>query len=127
MAQFNPFNYSLAEVQKALIALVGFGGFAAVFLFGVDFDPGLVPAIETLVPAAIAVGVAFAAKTDLRKALFGLVTAGVAVYRFFGNVDPSTEESLLVLAGYVATFAGVYFRQNAPVTKETAHRTQHRV
>lgn len=120
----NPLNYSLKEVQKALIALIGFLGFAAFYLVNTGWDPALVPALEALVPAAIAVGVVFAATNhtpaDLQKALLGLISAGVGVWNALGQgqVDPSTEQTLVVAAGYIATFIGVYWKGNRPLSTE---------
>lgn len=114
----NPFHYSLAEVQKALIAFVGFAGFTALVLLKTDFDPGLIVALQTLVPAGFAVVAVFAATNfsaaSLEKALLGFISAGVGVYQFFGHVDTSTVETLGVMAGYAATFIGVYWKGNSP-------------
>lgn len=116
----NPFNYSLKEVQKALIALVGFLGFAAFYLVNTGWDPALVPALQALVPAAFAVIAVFAATNqtpaDLQKALIGFISAGVGVWQALGQgaVDPSTEQTLGVMAGYIATFIGVYWKGNTP-------------
>lgn len=118
----NPFNYSLAELSKALIALIGFLGFAAFYLANTGWDPALVPALQALVPAAIAVGVVFAATNhtpaDLQKALLGLISAGVGVWQALGQgeVDPSTIQTLGVMAGYIATFTGVYWKGNTTST-----------
>lgn len=114
----NPFRYSLEEIQKALIALVGFGGFAALFLIQTGFDPGFVPALQALVPAGFAVVAVFAATNlsavSLEKALLGFISAGVGVYNYFGTVETTTVETLGVMAGYLATFVAVYWKGNSP-------------
>lgn len=118
----NPFNYSLAELQKALIALIGFLGFAAFYLVNTGFDPGLVPALQALVPTGFAVIAVFAATNhspaDLQKALLGFISAGVGVYEALGDqaIDPSTIQTLGVMAGFIATFIGVYWRGNTTAT-----------
>ena len=119
----NPLKYSLAEIQKALIALVGFLGFAAYFLVKTDFSPDLVPALQALVPAGFAVIAVFAAtqtsEADVKKALIGFISAGVGVFQALGqrDVHPETVETLAVMAGYLATFFCVYVKRNpgAPV------------
>lgn len=115
----NPFNYSLGEVQKALIALVGFLAFAVFFLLKTDFDPGLVPALQALVPTGFAVIAVFLATNhtaeSLEKALLGFISAGVGVWQYFGDVEESTVEVLGILAGYLATFIGVYWKKNTGI------------
>lgn len=118
MRSLNPLDYSLAEIQKALIALFGFLGFAAFYLFNTDFDPGLVPALQALVPTGFAVISVFAAtqtsEADVKKALIGFVSAGVGVFEALGQkqINPDTLETLLVMAGYLATFFCVYVKRN---------------
>lgn len=119
----NPFKYSLAEVSKALVALVGVVGFAVLYLANTGWDPGLVPALQTLVPPAIAVVAVFAAKNhtadDLNKALLGVIAAGAGVWKYFGQVDESTIATLGIVAGYIATFVGVYWKPNKPAVSLT--------
>ena len=117
----NPLNYSPAEIQKALIALIGFLGFAAYYLFKTDFDPGLVPALQALVPTGFAVVAVFAAtqttEADMKKAIIGFVSACVGVFEALGQkqIHPDTLEALLVTAGLLATFLAVLLKRNQNV------------
>lgn len=118
-ASFNPLDYSLAELQKAIIALIGFLGLAAFFLIKTDFSPALVPAVQALVPPAFAVVAVFLATNhtpaDLQKALIGFATASYGVFEVLSNhkVDPGTVETIAVLIGYLATFVGVIWAKGA--------------
>lgn len=110
----NPLNYGLAEVSKALVALIGFIGYVlAIYL---TFDPNLITSIQLLVPAAVAVIVVFAAKNhspdDLQKAVSGLVAAALTVVNYFHTLNASETNKILVAAGALVTIVAVYWKAN---------------
>lgn len=130
MGQLNPFNYHVAEIAKALIAFVLFGGYVATFF--VTVQPGLVVAISGLVVPAVGVITVFAwgnhEASAFNKAFITLITAAITVAQYFTKVGPSTQTKLFVAAGALATFLGVLFKSNAPLGSKARrpHRVQHR-
>lgn len=132
MRDLNPFRYSLAELSKALIALIAFLGYGATLF--VVVEPGLIEAIQGLVVPGIGVVAVFAVgnhtASEYNKAILALITAGITVANYFAKVTPSTENKLIVAAGALATVIAVLFKGGAPVVAlatKTSHRTQHRV
>lgn len=132
MGALNPFRYSLAELSKAIIALVGFGGYTATIFFVVD--PGLIGAVQALVVPGVGLVAIFAVGnhtgSEYNKAIVAFITAAITVSQYFAKLSPSTEGKLFVAAGALATVLGVLFKGGAPITDirdKVSHRTQHRV
>jgi hypothetical protein len=132
MGDLNPFRFSLAELSKVLIALIGFAGYT-VTLF-VVVDPGLIGAVQALVVPGIGLVAIFAVgnhtASEYNKAIVAFITAAITVSQYFAKISPSTENKLFVAAGALATVLGVLLKGGAPVVAlatKTAHRTQHRV
>lgn len=130
MGQLNPFNYSLAELSKALIALIGFAGYTVTIF--VVVDPGLIGAVSALVVPGIGLGAIFAVGnhtgSEYNKAIVAFLTAAITVSQYFTKLAPATENKLFVAAGALATVLGVLLKGNAGgLQTKVAHRTQHRV
>lgn len=101
------FGYTLAEVQKFLIALAGLI-IAGVAMF-ITLDPSFQAAVETLLIALIGVVSVFAVpnptQDDVYKALSAFVSAAIAVIQFYHTVPSSTTTKVIAL---VYAFAVVY-------------------
>lgn len=110
----NPFNYSVAELSKTIVALIGFVGF--VLLSFLTFDPSLVQAVELLVPAFATVALVFASTNhtpyDLNKALQGLVAAVITVVSYFTTVPADTANKIAMAVGALVVVVGVYWKGN---------------
>jgi len=110
----NPFNYSVAEISKTLVALIGFVGFTV--LTFVTFDPSLVQAVQLLVPAFATVGLTFAATNhtpaDLNKAVQGALAAVVTVVSYFATVPADTTNKIAMALGALVTVVGIYWKGN---------------
>lgn len=111
------FGYTLAEAQKAVVALV----VAAVTLTGyfVVFDPGF---NEAAVAATVAVfnvlGVFLATNhtaADAQKAVSALAASALGLVGFFTTVDPGTTEITLGVLAALANVYAVYKARNEPV------------
>ena len=115
----NPLNYSLAEISKALIALVGLAGY--VVLLFVTFDPSLIQSIELLIPAVFAVIGTFAAKNhstdDLQKALMAAIGAIISIVSYFHTVPADTANKIGLVVGAIVIIVGIYWKANAPATE----------
>lgn len=104
----NPFDYSLGEVRKAVIALLVLG-LAAAALF-IHIEPGFDQAVVILAGEVFAVIGVFAATNhtadDVSKALAQLQGAALTVVGYFATVNPDTVEKIAVLAGaFVSAYA----------------------
>lgn len=113
----NPLRYSLSEISKALVALVGLVGY--VLSIYLTIDPGLITSLELLVPAVVAVIAVFAAKNqtpdDLQKTVFGLVAAAVTVVTYLDRAHVDKWNKLLTAIGSAVVMFGVYwFRNKSP-------------
>lgn len=133
LAQLNPFNYSLAEVQKALIALIFFAGYTAALFIVVQ--PGLVVAIAAIVPPAFGVAMVFVnGNHDLaafNKAATALQYAVITVVNYFAVVPASTTNKIEIAVGALGGVVAVFWKSNARIDSPAArgaiaHRTQHR-
>src|SRR4029078_12467035 len=98
---FNPFNYKLEELKAMLVQLVLGGAAIAVLLFAID--PGIGPAIATVVVTLFGVIAVFAAKNidadEAMKSIMALLVAGINVAVLLGgggNTD--TREKVAVIA-----------------------------
>lgn len=93
------FGYTLPEIQKFLIALVGLV-IAGVALF-VGFDPGFQPAVEVLVTGLIGAIAVFALPNPsadaVYKALAAFATALLTVVEFYQHIPSSTATKVLAL------------------------------
>lgn len=111
----NPLDYSLAEVQKWVVALVVLGLSAAAFF--ITADPGFNEAAIALTGEVFAVIGVFAAKNhtadDVSKALAQLQGAVLSVVGYFVVVDPNTVEKLTVLVGAAVAVYAVWQVRNA--------------
>lgn len=111
----NPFNYSVAEISKTIVALIGFVGF--VLLTFITFDPSLIQAVELLVPAFATVGLTFAATNhtpaDLNKACQGALAAIVTVVSYFHTVPADTTNKIAMAIGALVVVVGVYWKGNS--------------
>lgn len=110
---------SLAECKKTLLALAVF--LAAGCTFILHFDPGFGEALQTLIGGAFGVISVFTApqfsEQDFSKALGAAAGALFAVYKFFGQVDPSTELEILTWVGTGVAVFSIWWTNNA------GHRT----
>lgn len=114
----NPFNYSLAELQKTIIAGIGLVAYAASLFFFVD--PGLVTAIVALVPPVFTVIGVFMKPNhtgdEFNKAFVALLGAAFTTATYLSiNIDVSTQNKLLTMAGTAAVLLGVVFKGNKPI------------
>ena len=134
MGSLNPFRFSLAELSKALIALIGFAGYVVTIF--VVVDPGLIGAIQALVVPGIGVVAVFAvgnhSASEYNKAIVAFITAAITVSQYFTKISPSLENKLFVAAGALATVLGILLKGNktAPIGGSESgigHRTQHRL
>lgn len=118
----NPFKYSLSELSKTLVALVGLAGYVA--LIFVTFNPDLVHAVELLVPAVFAVGATFTATNhtpaDLQKAIMGAVGAVVSVVTYFHSVPADVTNKIGMAVGALVVIIGIYWARNRPSKKQLA-------
>lgn len=124
MQQLNPFNYSLAELSKALIALIFFGGYVVtLFIF---VPPGLIVAIAAVVPPAFGVVMVFVKgnhDADLfNKALVQLQTAVTTVVVYFIAVPASTTNKITLAVGAFVSVVAVLWKANAPVNAPALNR-----
>ena len=112
-------GHPLAEVKKFILALALFLGTGAVFVL--HFDPSFGQALEVLVGSGFMVVGVFAApqfsEADFSKAITAAVGALFAVYKFFGQVDPSTELQIYVWIGTGVSVFAIWWIGNA------GHRT----
>lgn len=113
---FNPFNYKLSEVKAFLVQLVLGGASIAVLLFAID--PGVGPALATVVVTLFGAIAVFATKNILvdeaNKAIMALVAAGINISVLLGGeVDTSTIEKVLTVALPLVTPAVIKVINNA--------------
>jgi hypothetical protein len=133
LAALNPFNYSLAELSKAITALIFFGGYvAAMFIF---VPPGFIVAVAAVVPPAFGVVMVFVKQNHeagaFNKALEQLRSAVLTVVVYFVAVPASTQNKIIMAVGAFASVITVLWKGNSPIEAPVAamplnHRTQHR-
>lgn len=108
------FGYSVANVMKAVVALVLLLGQVAVLVVS-GYDPSFTDVVVVLVGnlfGAVAVfGSKNATRDDLTKASMAMLGSAVSVVGFFTVVDPNTVEQLTVLIGQLL---GVYLVFRVP-------------
>ena len=117
MSAFNPFNYSLAELQKLVIQLISVA-IALAVLF-VALDPGLGPALAAVAAAVFGVIGVFASPninaTDATKAVTSLAGSVIAVVALLGGeVSTDTEEEIGTLVALAIPPLLVFLRPNQP-------------
>lgn len=118
----NPFSYSLAEVQKAVVALVS----AAVILTGlfIWLDPGTEPAILMVVTALFGVIGVFAesnaTEQDVSKALKALSGAILTLVALYTTVSPDTGELIGSLIALLVPVGFTWLKRNEPVGLDDA-------
>lgn len=111
----NPFHYSLAQVQKALVALVVAG--VAIAGYFVVFDPGFQQAATLVVTQVFAVIAVFATTNhtaaDVQKAVMALLGGVLGLVALFTTVDPNTAETVGGIVLAVLQVYGVFKTSNA--------------
>ena len=112
----NPFDYSLAEARKAVVALIS----AAVLFAGfwIVFDPETVPLLTAAaVQLFLVIGV-FASKNvtadDVSKALVGLETAVISAVGLVATVNPTTAETIASIIVLVVPVFFIHQTANEP-------------
>ena len=115
MSPFNPFNYSLAELQKLVVQLISVAMALAVLF--VTLDPGLGPALAAVAAAVFGVIGVFAApninSTDATKAVTSLAGSVIAVVALLGGeVSTDTEEEIGTLVALAIPPLLVFLRRN---------------
>ena len=123
MSAFNPFNYSLEEVQKAVVQLITFLVLLATFF--IVFDPALGPALIAVAVAVFGVITVFASpnvsESDATKAVQSLAASVIGVVGLFGTVPTSTGEKIASLIALAVPPILVFVRANrTPVTAPPA-------
>jgi hypothetical protein len=107
-------NYSLSEVQKAVVALVIAG--IAIAGYFVAFDPGFQDAAVIVTVGVFNVIGVFASKNhtpdDVGKAVLALAASTIALVGFFVTVNPSDTQTILGIIGAVLNPILVFFVPN---------------
>lgn len=116
MEAFNPLNYSLSEVQKAVVQLITFLVLLATFF--IVFDPALGPALIAVAVAVFGVIAVFASANatvaDATKAVQSLAASVIAVVALFDTVPTSTGEKIASLIALAVPPILVFIRRNQP-------------
>jgi hypothetical protein len=117
LAALNPFNYSLAELSKAITALIFFIGYVVtLFIF---VPPGLIVAIAAVVPPAFGVVMVFVKGNHdadaFNKAVVQLQTAVTTIVVYFVAVPASTTNKITMAIGALASVVAVLWKANAPI------------
>ena len=113
----NPFSYSLAEIQKTIVAFVS----AAVILAGlfIWLDPGTEAAILMIVTALFGVigvfGESNATELDVSKALKALSGAILTLVALYTTVSPDTGELIGSLVALLVPVGFTWWKRNKPV------------
>lgn len=111
----NPFTYRFEEARKFWLAAALFIGTGAVYVL--HFDPSFGEALQLLVGTGFMVAGVFYApqfsEVDLSKALAAATGAIFAVYKFFGQVDPSTELQIYTWLGTGVSLFSIWWIGNA--------------
>lgn len=121
MQSLNPFNYSLAQLQKALIAAIPLVFVLLSLVVGWVPVEGFEEAVLALVgPLFLLVGV-FAAKNHdsqtFEKALKALAGAALTVATYFPNVDVASWDNKIALGiTLLVAIFGVLFKQQQPAS-----------
>ena len=123
---FNPFNYKLEEVKAFLVQLVLGGAAIAVLLFAID--PGIGPAIATVVVTLFGAIAVFASKNidadEANKSIMALLTAGINVAVLLGGeVNTDTVEKVAVIALPLIIPAVIKIITNARGISEASKRS----
>lgn len=117
MNPFNPFNYTLAELQKTVVQAISFLILLATFF--IVFDPNLGPSLIAVAVALFGVVGVFASKNatadDAVKAVQSLAASIMAVIALFDTVPTSTTEKVVSLIALAVPPLLVFYRRNAPV------------
>lgn len=104
----------MSEYAKAIVAGIGLVGY--VLLTFITFDPGLIQAVQLLVPAAVGVILVWGAKNhtpdDLNKALSALVATAITVVSYFTTVPADTTNKIGMAIGALCVVIGVYWTRN---------------
>lgn len=110
------FGYELAEVRKALIAVVYLGFAAAMLVFAAP-KVGFENAVLAIVPPLFAAIGVFEAKNhtpdDVGKALQALWGAIASAIAYYVAIPNSTGEAITMLIAGVVMFLGVKYVPNA--------------
>lgn len=126
LSDFNPFSYSLNELQPLIVSAIFLAGFA-VTLF-VTAPVGLIPAVAALVGPVFAVIGVFVAKAhsvgDLSKALEQLKGAALTVAVYFVAIPADTANKIGVLIAAFVSFVAVIWAHKAH--QATLARSSHR-
>lgn len=100
-------KYTTDEAAKFLVSLAAVGVAAVAMFFVVD--PGLGPAIETLIIAAagafVVLGTKNATADAIDKAVMQFVVAGIALLNYFIKVDPGVVTKI---GGFVFVCVSAY-------------------
>lgn len=110
----NPLNYSLAEMQKAVVQLITFLVLLATFF--IVFDPALGPALIAVAVAVFGVIAVFSSpnvsESDATKAVQSLAASIIGVVGLFGTVPTTTGEKIASLVALAIPPILVFIRAN---------------